>query len=254
MRSGVALVLLLIAGAPAAAQRPSAWLQGDIAYHGVTNGFGDWRRAGLRAVVPQGAATWYAEVSGGEAFRDRGVWLGAAHRQGFGRDWFTFIGVGAGTGAYYLPDLRLDAQVGRAWLPSRTLVTSVGVMYADSKSSYRDLAFTGSVASYFAGGAVEVGGRLNRSTPGDVTTGRGHLALTLGRDRVRYVTLRAATGDEGYQLTGTTSTEQRFRSSEASASWREWLGGGLGGIVQLEWYDNPFYTRTGVTLGLFHHW
>lgn len=250
----MAVVLLLLAGTPAAAQPPSAWVQADLAYHGVSNGYGDWRRLGLRAVLPSGSSTWYAEAMGGEAFRDRGVWLGGALRQGLGRDWQAFLGVGTGTGAYALPDLRLDAQLGRAWGRNRAVVTTVGLMVADAKAGYRDVAGTASVARYFAQGAFEAGGRLARSAPGNVLAGRGQAALTLGRDRVRYVTLRAATGDEGYQLTGREGTEQRFRSSEAAISWREWLGGGLGSVLQLEWYDNPFYTRAGVTLGLFHHW
>jgi YaiO family outer membrane protein len=68
------------------------------------------------------------------------------------------------------------------------------------------------------------------------------------------IVIRGGGGTEGYQLTGDIETQRRFTSYEASVSWREWLSGRVGVFVAGEWYDNPFYTRTGVTLGVFRHW
>jgi YaiO family outer membrane protein len=107
---------------------------------------------------------------------------------------------------------------------------------------------------YFPGFTIEAGARLNWSWPDAVRTERGFGAVTLGRERRRLVVLRGSAGREGYQLTGETAAERRFRSWEGSATWREWLGGHTGVYLGAEVYDNPFYTRTGVTLGLFRHW
>ena len=252
-----ALVLLgLLAGTalPLAAQRPSGWVQLDGFYHHVTNDYGDWKGLGAHAVVPSGRNVWYGDVLAQEAFNDQGMWLSAGNRHSFGSDWFTFASIGGGTGDYFLPDLRLDAMVGKAWLQKRNLVTTVGLMYADSKSIYHDVALTGGIIAYFPGVTVEGGGRVNWSSPGDVAAGRGYGAITIGRDRQRFLTLRGSGGYEGYQLTGETATEQKFQSGELSLSWREWVSDQLGTFVQLDWYDNPYYTRTGVTIGLFRHW
>ena len=53
----------------------------------------------------------------------------------------------------------------------------------DAKKGYRDAGGMLSLTAY-AGSALvmEAGGRLNRSAPGAVTTGRGFASLTLGRD------------------------------------------------------------------------
>ena len=101
---------------------------------------------------------------------------------------------------------------------------------------------------------AEAGLRVNWSWPDAVQTARAFGAVTLGRERQRLVVIRAGGGQEGYQLTGDVETQRKFSSYEASIGWRQWLEGHTGFIAGLEVYDNPFYTRTGVTLGIFRHW
>lgn len=241
---------------PAAAQqRPAGWLQAEGFYHAVTNDFGDWKGVAIRAVVPSGRSNiWYGDLVAQEAFNDRGIYAAAGNRHFFGPNWFTFASVGAGSGDYYFPDLRADAAVGHAWLERKNLVTILGATYVNSKDIYEDFALLGSVAAYFPGVTAELGARINWSWPDAVRSERAWGAVTIGRERRRLVVLRGGGGSEGYQLTGDVETRQRFRSYEAAATWREWLGGHTGLIAGLEVYDNPFYTRTGVTLGVFRHW
>lgn len=254
-RAAAVALAFLAAALPAEAQRPAGWLQAEGFYHGVTNDFGDWKGVAMRAVVPAGRSTiWYGDLMAQEAFRDRGVYAAVGNRHAFGADWFTLVSLGGGTGDYVLPELRADLSLGRAWLPRRNLVTILGATYVKSKDIYEDVAVSGAVAAYFPGVTVEAGGRLNWSSPGSVRSERAWGAVTLGRERRRLVVLRGGGGYEGYQLTGVADTRQRFRSQEASLAWREWLGGHVGVFLAGEWYDNPYYTRTGVTLGLFRHW
>ena len=249
------LVLALVAVPSAHAQRAAGWLQGDAFYHAVTNDFGDWKGVGIRTVVPSGAKNiWYGELVAQEAFNDRGVWASVGNRHFFGPDWFTFASIGGGTGDYYLPDLRADVSVGHAWLQKKNLVTILGATYVNSKDIYEDFALLGSVAAYFPGITAEAGLRINWSNPDAVQTARAWGAVTLGQERKRLIVIRAGGGEEGYQLTGDIETQQRFRSYEASIGWRQWFEGTTGFIAGLEVYDNPFYTRTGVTLGVFRHW
>jgi YaiO family outer membrane protein len=251
----IILALALFAAPAASQQRAAGWLQADGFYHAVTNDFGDWKGVGLRAVVPSSQANiWYGELVAQEAFHDRGIWASAGNRRFFGPYTFTFASLGGGTGDYYLPDLRADVSVGHSWLEKRNLVTILGATYVNSKDIYEDFAVLGSVAAYFPGVTAEAGLRINWSWPDAVQTARAFGAVTLGRERRRLVILRAGAGQEGYQLTGDVETQRKFSSFEASIGWREWLKGHTGVLAGLEVYDNPFYTRTGVTLGVFRHW
>lgn len=234
---------------------PAGWVQAEAFYHNVTNDFGDWRGVALRLVAPAGRSTiWYVDGQVQKAFKDRGVYGVLANRRQLGADWFTLVGVGGGTGDFVLPDLRTDATVGKAWLPRRNLVTMVSTTYINAKEGFEDFAVSGSVALYLPGAVLEGGGRSNWSWPGSVQSSRAFGAITLGRERRRLLTARGSAGWEGYQLTDVVETRRRFRSQEASVSWREWLGAGVGFFLQGAYYDNPFYTRTGATLGIFRYW
>lgn len=249
------LALLSLLATPARAQGPAGWLQAEGFYHRVTNDFGDWKGVALRTMVPSGGRNlWYGDLVAQEAFDDRGVYASVGNRHVLGATWFSFVSVAGGTGEFFFPDLRADAALGHTWLARKNLATIVGVTYVNSKSIYEDFAVFGSVAGYFPGVTLELGGRLNWSWPDAVNSERIFGAVTLGRERSRLVVLRAGGGTEGYQLTGITETERSFTSYEASISWRQWLAGHVGLFLAGEWYDNPFYTRTGVTLGVFRHW
>lgn len=251
-----AVLLGAMAGpAPLAAQGPAGWLQAEGFYHRVSEDFGDWRGLALRLRAPSGTSDlWFVEGVAQEVFEDRGVYGAVANRHQFGSGWFTLVSAGGGTGDYVLPDLRADLTIGKAWGADRRVVTMAGGTYVNSKQDYEDLSVFGSLAVYFPGVAIEAGGRSNWSWPDAVQSGRGFGAITLGRERSRLVVFRGSGGWEGYQLTGAAETQRRFRSYEASVAWREWLSGHVGLYLQGDWYDNPFYTRKGVTVGVFRHW
>jgi len=244
--------------APARAQQPTGpagWVQAEGYYHAVSNDFGDWKGLGLQLHAPVGSRTvWDLTGLVQEAFHDRGVWLGVGNRYQFHRDWFSYVAVGGGTGQYYFPDLRTDLTIGKSWLDRRNLVTMVSGTYVKAKRGYSDVAVQGSSVIYLPGVAIEAGGRINWSYPNAVSSGRGFAAVTIGRERHRVIVLRGSGGGEGYQLTGTGQTERLFTSWEGSIAWREWVSQSLGLVGRVEYYDNPFYARTGLTLGVFRHW
>lgn len=249
---------LLVLVVPVAAQSPTGpagWYQAEGYYHGVTNDFGDWKGVGAGFHLPAGSRTvWDINGLAQEAFFDKGVWLGASHRYQLSPAWFSQVSVGGGTGEYHLPDFRTDLTLGKSWLDRRNLLTMVSGTYVNAKQGYSDIGLQGSVVLYLEGVALEAGGRMNWSNPNAVSSGRAFGSATLGRERDRVIVLRGSGGGEGYQLTGTGTTEQKFTSWEASLSWREWISDRIGLIGRLEFYDNPFYTRTGLSLGVFRHW
>lgn len=259
---GLALAVIILSLAPgtARAQAPLPLRGGMVEAsgfaHRVTNDFGNWRGGRLRAVLPAGTRdVFYLEGVGQRAFGDDGTYGAVSHQHAFGEDWITFVSVGAGSGEFFFPELRVDAMLRRKLLASRRLVVAVGGTWVRSKDVYRDRTAVASVTGYLSPTAVvEVNGRFNWSTPGNLTSQRGAVALTLGRQGQRYLVLRGGGGGESYQLIGVGDVERSFTSTEASISWREWLGRHTGFVIGGEWYDNPFYTRTGVQVGLFVGW
>ena len=261
---GTALAVAVLVGTlagRAGAQRPegpSLDRRVDVVAdrHRVSGGFGDWRGVAVRLSVPAGAHdTWFVEALSRRAFRDEGVYLSAANQHVWSERWYSYVAIGGGSGDFVLPDARVDAALSRKWGAGGALVTTVGATLVDAKLGYRDLGAVGSVTAYLSPVAVaEVGVRATRSTPGDVDATRGTGALTLGRQGRAVVVLRGSTGGEGFQLLGAAGAVRRFSSTEGAVSWRQWLGRAGGVQLQGEAYRNPYYTRTGVTLGVFAHW
>jgi YaiO family outer membrane protein len=247
-------------GVRVAAQAPvraagSSWVEAGGYYQPVTGDFGDWRGAYARAVISGLKNVWFLEAKTQEAFHDQGSYasLGIVHT--FSDRIYSQIGIGGGTGDYVLPDLRVDGSIALKLGRARSLVAAAGVTLVDAKAGFTDQAIFGSLTWYAGPSAVaEVGARFNSSNPGAVHSGRGVASLTLGRAGQRFVTFRGGAGTEGYQLTGTGSTLRRFESQEAGVSWRQWFGTRWGAVLGADWYHNPFYTRTGLTMGVFRAW
>jgi len=240
---------------PLAAQSAASWIEAGGFYHHVTGGFGDWKGGYARAVIAGSRNVWYVDAKAQEAFRDRGVYGSLANVHTFSSRIYTQVGVGGGSGEFVLPDFRLDASLNVKLGRARSLILTGGGTLVDAKSGFTDRALFGSLTWYASGSVlVEGGGRVNWSNPGSVRSARGTGALSLGRSGSSLVTLRGSAGTEGYQLTGAAATLREFSSQEAGATWRQWLAGGTGFVLGAEWYHNPFYTRAGASLGLFHAW
>lgn len=224
--------------------------------HRVSGGYGDWEGIGARLSVPAGTRdTWFAETLYRRAFGDAGTYLSLANQHVWADRWYSYIGIAGGSGDFVLPDLRVDASLSYKWGARQALVSTVGTTVIDAKLGYRDVGAVGALTAYLSPLVVAEGGvRVTRSTPGDVDAVRGNGAITLGRQGTSVVVLRGSSGGEGYQLLGTNAAVRRFASHEGAVSWRQWLGRSGGTFLQGEHYRNPYYRRTGVTIGVFAHW
>jgi YaiO family outer membrane protein len=245
-------------GAQTPAQAPATGRRVDVFgdSHRVSGGFGDWTGIGSRIVVPVSARdVWFVETLRRKAFGDAGTYVGGANQHVWSDRWYSFLAVGAGTGDFVLPDLRIDASISRKWGTRQSVVSTLGATLVDAKLGYRDAGGFGAITAYVSPIVVVEGGvRVTRSTPGNVDATRGFGAITLGREGKAFVVARGSSGREGYQLLGPDAAVRRFSSHEGGVSWRQWLGQGGGFLVQGERYANPFYSRTGVTVGLFARW
>ncbi len=257
---GAALFLLALSSASAAAQAPlgifaGKWAEAGVLAHEVSNDFGDWRGAWARAVIPSGPRdiVW-AEALALEAFGERGVQVGIAHRHDWNRRFFHLAGVSTADGAPIFPRLRADLQAGVLLGPARTVVATVGVSHVRSVRELTDAALTGSLAWYAPHGFIlETGVRANTSWPGRISTARVSGAMTWMSPR-RSFSLRGIGGEEGWQILSAQTALTRFSSHEVSAAWRERVGDRWSTSLQVDRYENPTYTRTGLTLGLARTW
>jgi len=251
----------LVAGRHASAQAPLAgglpgkWVEVNGFGQRVTDGFGNWSGAYARVVLPSERNTLYGEVLALQAFGSRGVQVGATHRHDWTSRVFHVLGVNLGDGAPILPRFRSDGQLGVRLGDRRQWQITAGGSYVKSPVELSDVAAVGSIA-WFAPRllVLEAGGRWNTSRPGDIRSHRLHGVAIITPSPARSFSARVVGGSEGWQILSTQTTLQRFHSTEVSLAWREKITPTWAMSLQGDHYDNPFYRRTGVTVGVARYW
>jgi YaiO family outer membrane protein len=248
--------VLGLAEEPAASEhRVSGLVEGGAAYAALTEGYPIWNDQFLKAslqLTPDDRLS--AEVSRQSHFGDAGVFFGAGYTRHFDDRWYGSLNIGTSTRGFFLPRIRLDAFLYRKWLERKSLVTNIGFAYYRSRDVYFDRALLAGATYYFDGPwIVEVGGRLNDSSPGGVRSLRGFAALTYGYDQRHFFVLRYEGGREAYQVVGTSAAGALvgFSSQEASLTWRQWVLADFGLNLRASHYRGP-YRRTGLELGIFY--
>lgn len=241
--------------APEAPQDPEARSTELLLYTSaqrLSGGLGDWSEVGVRGSYTTGAHVLQGELATMKRFGESGRFIGIGDTWSFDADWFGSLSVGAGDGASYLPDFRVDAFLHRKLLAERNLIASLGVGHYRAPDGHTDRSLSIGGTYYFSGPWIVQGEvRLNRSNPGSVDTQQQFLALTWGRDQQTQVTARHAWGGEGYQTIGAGTALTNFKSHQTSLNLRHWLGADWGVVAGVERYSNPFYRRRGATLALF---
>lgn len=235
--------------APAPAERS---LEAYTSRHSLSNGYGHWNEVGLRGHFGLGTHLLGGEIATMERFGESGRFIGLSDTITLHPDWFATVSVGAGDGAAYLPDHRIDAFINHKLLDSRRLVATLGTGYYRAPDQHTDRHLSLGATYYFDAPWVLQGEvRFNESSPGQVRTRQQFIAATWGRDKQTQVVARHGWGDEGYQAIGGGASLVNFSSRQSQLSVRHWLGPQWGVSLGLERYSNPFYTRKGATVSLF---
>jgi YaiO family outer membrane protein len=218
----------------------------------LSSGLGTWSGGYVRGVVEKGSSVWNAELNGQREFGDAGLYFAVGDTYTFSRNWYGALTVGSSAGGFFWPRFRTDGFINRKWLARKQWITTFGLSYYAAKDVHRDHSFFLGSAYYFnKPWIVEEGVRFNFSNPGSVFSPSGFVAVTQGRDKQHYITVRAGFGEEAYQLVGPSTTLVGFQSQDFSVTLRKWMGKSWGLNFVADYYHNPFYVRGGSTLGLF---
>ncbi len=221
-------------------------------YLTLTNGFGYWAGGYFKGVYEKGNSVWNAEVNGQHEFNDAGVYVGVGDTYTFNSDWYGALTVGSSVGGFFWPRFRTDGFINKKWLGRKQWITTFGVGYYSAKDVHRDTSFFLGTTYYFdKPWVVEEGVYLNLSDPGKVFSPAGFVAVTQGREKHHYVTVRAGLGVEAYQLIGPTTSLDDFQSQTLTITVRKWMGENWGFNFVADYYHNPYYMRGGSTLGIF---
>lgn len=231
----------------------TGYVEAGAEVHTLTNRYPNWSGEYIKGEVKASDSdNWNGEFINQKRFGDNGVYGAIGNTHTFDENWFTNLSVGAGGSAVFLPKYRVDAFINRKWGDEKRLITTLGFGIYKAMETYNDKNISLGATYYFEEPyIVQAGVRFNRSNPGSADSVSEYVALTQGRSKEHFLTLRYGFGKEAYELQGDNSVINDFYSHEASLNWRQWLGEEWGFNLRGEFYHNPSYIRRGIALGIF---
>jgi len=213
----------------------------------------NWTDAYIRGVVNLTPANAISVEADRQArFGDSGYFgsLGLTHS--FTSNLYTNAYVGSSVGGIFLPKFRFDGFVNYKLLPEKQLVANIGFGYDKAKTPNSAERYMVGATYYFNLPLIIQGGaEFTHANPGAILAKTYNLAVTEGREKEHYITVRAELGREAYEIVNVGNTLFNFPVHMYSGTWRQWIGANWGFNFVFERELNPYYNRNGATLGFF---
>ncbi len=250
MRLGILLALVIASPALASlAQAQPARMDVWAGVQQVSEPYEDGRALRLAYVTPgPSGGSWRVDADLESRFGEGGLGLGLHHARDIGSRWTAAAYAGTGTDNIFLPRFRAGVEGGRKW--GQNWVTAVGVGVFDAHDVHRDLILHVEARRFSERWVLQGGGRLTVSTPGTELGATATLAATHISPGGRWITARLAAGREAWLVVVPTPLQVGFLSAEGALQIRQPVAGGLSVLASATHYRNPYYTRTGLEVGV----
>jgi len=186
---------------------------------------------------------------------DSGFGFGALFTTYFARSWSVGVGASTGSGKFILPDYRIDASIGKAFLPQRNLLASVGFVHEQSKGpNYYDRIAPS--LQWWAGSHWIFGGFFNYDIgqPGDTSTKSGGLEVTWFDWQQHFVGLVVELGDVNYTQVGPTDFLVAYKQVSMRVYFTQYFNPTTGMNVRGDWGTSDLYDLYGISVSFFTEW
>ncbi len=233
--------------------KTSGYVETGGDYHSISNNYGDWYGEYVKGQIQTDPDNiWNGEFTNQTEFHENGQYGAIGDTHIFNPKWFGSATLGVGNDASYMPRYRADVFLNRKLLDREQLIATVGLGDYKSMDVHEDRSlFLGATYYFQDPWIIQAGIRGNNSSPGDVNSTSQFIAVTQGKDKDYFLTLRYGFGTEAYQIIGPNTALSDFHSDQLSLEWRKWVSKRWGFDVRGEDYHNPNYDRLGVNFGVF---
>ncbi|SRR6266496_179206 len=228
------------------------YVEAGGSYLPMSDKFGHVSGGYARGSMTQGKNVLFGEINGQHEFADAGTYIAAGDTFTISPQWYGSLTLGSSVGGFFWPRFRADGFINKKWFERGQFITTAGFGYYAAKDVHRDRSYyVGSTYYFSKPWIVEQGVRFNVSDPGTVYSPSGFVAVTHGRNKHYYLTVRTGFGEEAYQLVGPTASLSDFTSQTFTVTWRKWIRKSWGINVVGDFYHSPFYVKGGSLIGVF---
>ncbi len=225
----------------------------------LTQGYGRWDNAYIRGAIQTDSRNlWKWEFNHDSEFGQNANFAVVENTHNINIDWYTNLSMGFSDNSIFVPRQYYGGSICRRLYRNKVVLYMGGHAYWWRPNVISTHDFNpGIIYTFDSPVAVEAGALISRFNPGAIYSTTYYVAVTQGKEKEHLIILRIGFGREAYQVVGPglgvgqLAVVTAFPSEVLTATWRQWMGKNWGFNLSGELYTNRFYSRSGITLGLF---
>lgn len=226
------------------------WIEGTASVgHFSGANYDNSQQYSLRYGAQFGAGALELETAYADRYGINGSYAGAAWTWAWSPKVYSTIGIGGGQSVLW-PDWRTDFSIFRKLDTAQPIVIGANIGYINARQDRSETRYGLDAIWYASPTAIwQTGFRIANAQPGSVAGNSQYLALTLGKAKESQWVLRAEHAREAYQFVGPFTQIVAFSSDTVGATWRKWFTPTQALILGADYYHNPSYNRSQLTVG-----